>query len=379
LVDRTKGGTYVPPFHLPPGGIRHAWGDGAPCQGIEDRFLKQVTATQWHYRRVDMFVYIIRRVAIMIPMLLLISVVAFIIIQLPPGDFLSSYVAQISQEEIGMSISQEQIEALERRYGLNQPGYVISNIILHGDWGQSMEWHKPVKELIWERIGLTMVLSGASLAFSWLIAIPVGVYSATHQYSLSDYFFTTLSFIGRGLPGFLLALIVMWFAMTRLGLSVGGLFSKEYITAPWSWDKVVDMLKHIWIPLVILAVGATANNVRITRANLLDELNKAYVTTARAKGLQERRLIWKYPVRVALNPFFSTVGWALATLINGAVLVSSVLSLQTTGPLFTRALQSQDMFLAGSFVLLLSAMTLIGTLLSDILLAWVDPRIRLGR
>jgi peptide/nickel transport system permease protein len=330
-----------------------------------------------------MFVYIVRRVGLMIPMLLLISVVAFVIIQLPPGDFLSSYVAQISQEEIGMSISQEQIEALERRYGLNQPMYVqyfrwISNIILHGDWGQSMEWHKPVKELIWERIGLTMVLSAASLAFSWLIAIPVGVYSATHQYSLPDYVFTTLSFIGRGLPGFLLALIVMWFAMTRLGLSVGGLFSKEYITAPWTWDKVVDMLKHIWIPLLILAVGATANNVRITRANLLDELNRAYVTTARAKGLRERKLIWKYPVRVALNPFFSTVGWALASLINGAVLVSSVLSLQTTGPLFTRALQSQDMFLAGSFVLLLSTLTLIGTLVSDILLAWVDPRIRLG-
>jgi peptide/nickel transport system permease protein len=195
---------------------------------------------------------------------------------------------------------------------------------------------------------------------------------------MPDYIFTALSFIGRGLPGFLLALIVMWFAMTSLGMPVGGLFSKEYITAPWSWDKVVDMLKHIWIPLLILAVGATASNIRITRANLLDELNKAYVTTARAKGLKERKLIWKYPVRVALNPFFSTVGWALATLINGAVLVSSVLNLQTTGPLFVRALTSQDMFLAGSFVLLLSTMTLIGTLLSDILLAWVDPRIRLG-
>ena len=329
-----------------------------------------------------MAIYILRRVGIMIPMFVLISIVSFVIIQLPPGDFLTSLIAQISQEEIGMTIDAEQMEALERRFGINQPMYVqywkwISNIILRGDWGQSMEWQRPVKELLWERIGLTMLLSTSSLLFSWLIAIPVGIYSATHQYSTFDYLFTTISFVGRGLPAFLVALIIMWIAMTQLGLTVGGLFSKEYITAPWSWDKVVDMLKHIWIPLLILALGATANNIRITRANLLDELNKAYVTTARAKGLKERKVIWKYPVRVALNPFVSTVGWALASLINGAVLVSSVLSLQTTGPLFTRALQSQDMYLAGSFVLLLSMMTMIGTLLSDILLAWIDPRIRL--
>jgi peptide/nickel transport system permease protein len=194
---------------------------------------------------------------------------------------------------------------------------------------------------------------------------------------MPDYLVTALNFIGAGVPTFVLALVVMWLVMTQLGVSVGGLFSPEYITAPWSWAKFVDMLKHIWIPLLILAVGSTAGGVRITRANLLDELNKPYVDTARAKGVEETRLIWKYPVRVALNPFFSTVGWSLADLVSGATIVSIVLSLQTTGPLLFTALVNQDMYLAGSFILLLSTLTVIGTLLSDLLLAWVDPRIRL--
>ncbi len=279
-------------------------------------------------------------------------------------------------------MDQVQIDGLRERYGLGQPIYVqyfkwISGILLRNDWGQSLEWQKPVKELIWDRLGLTIILSGAALLVSWFIAIPIGVYSATHQYSWLDYVLSFFSFVGLGTPGFLLALIVMYWAQSSLGMNVGGLFSEEYILAPWSWAKFVDMLQHIWIPLIIVAVGSTASNIRITRANLLDELNKPYVETARAKGLTEGRLIWKYPVRVALNPFFSTVGWSLATLISGVTLVSLVLNLQTTGPLLLRALTSQDMYLAGSFILLLSTLTVIGTLISDIFLAIVDPRIRL--
>jgi len=282
----------------------------------------------------------------------------------------------------GDNIQQEAIDSMKDQYGLGQPIYVqyykwMSGILLRGDWGQSMEWQKPVKELIWERLGLTIVLSLVSLFVSWFIAIPIGVYSATHQYSMPDYVMTIISFIGVGVPGFLLALIIMYFAQTKLNLNVGGLFSEKYILAPWNWDKIVDMFKHLWIPVIILAVEGTAGGIRTTRANLLDELPKPYVELARAKGLTEDRLIWKYPVRVALNPFFSTVGWSLANLISGATLISVVLSLQTTGPMQLRALMSQDMYLAGSFLMLLSTLTVIGTLISDILLAWVDPRIRL--
>jgi peptide/nickel transport system permease protein len=231
--------------------------------------------------------------------------------------------------------------------------------------------------LIWERIGLTILLAFFALMISWFVAIPVGVYSATHQYSIPDYLMSAISFMGVGVPGFFLALIVLYLAQTQLGLNVGGLFSQEYVSAPWSWDKVVDLLKHLWIPLVIMAVEGTAGGIRTTRANLLDELNKPYVELARAKGLTEGRLIWKYPVRVALNPFFSTVGWSLANQIGNITLMSVVLSLETTGPMQLRSLVSQDMYLAGAILLLLSALTVLGTLISDILLAWVDPRIRL--
>jgi peptide/nickel transport system permease protein len=328
-----------------------------------------------------MLQYIVRRTLFMIPTLIAVSILSFMIIQLPPGDFLTSYAAQLRAQ--GEQLDQAQLEALRERYGLGQPIYVqygkwISGILLRNDWGQSLEQQRPVRDLIWERLVLTMVISGASLLVSWFIAIPIGVYSATHQYSWLDYGLSLFSFIGLGTPGFLLALIIMYWAQSTLGISVGGLFSEEYIMAPWSWAKVVDMLKHLWLPLIIVAVGSTATNIRITRANLLDELNKPYVETARAKGLTEGRLIWKYPVRVALNPFFSTVGWSLATLISGVTLVSLVLNLQTVGPTLLRALISQDMYLAGSIVLLISIMTVLGTLLSDILLAVVDPRIRLS-
>ena len=222
-----------------------------------------------------------------------------------------------------------------------------------------------------------MALSLSALLVGWFIAIPIGVYSATHQYSWLDYMMTTFSFFGLGTPGFLLALIILYLAQSRLGMNVGGLFSDEYILEPWSWPKVVDMLKHIWVPLSIVAVNGTAGNIRITRANLLDEFNKPYVETARAKGVKESRLVWKYPMRVALNPFFSTAGWSLASLISGTTLVAMVLSLPTIGPMLLRSLTSQDMYLAGSILFLLSALTIIGTLLSDVLLAIVDPRIRM--
>ncbi len=327
-----------------------------------------------------MFGYILRRILIMIPTLFLISVISFIALQLPPGDYLTSYAAQLTTT--GEYIDQEALDTLRERYGLGQPVYVqygkwVYGIITRGDFGQSMEWQMPVKNLIGQALGLTVALAVFSLLISWLIAIPMGVYSATHQYSIPDYLMAVFSFLGVGVPAFLWALIIMYFAQTKLGLNVGGLFSQQYLSAPWSWGKVVDLLKHIWIPGLIVAIENTAGDFRTTRANLLDEVNKPYVELARAKGLSEGRLIWKYPVRVALNPFFSTVGWSLANRISSITLMSVVLSLQTTGPLQLRALTSQDMYLAGTILLLLSALTVVGTLVSDILLAWVDPRIRL--
>ncbi len=327
-----------------------------------------------------MLAYILRRALLMIPTLFLVSVISFVAILLPPGDYLTSYMATLRSQ--GDTVDEEAINSLRERYGLGQPVYVqyakwVYGIVTRGDWGQSMEWQQPVSQLIWERLGLTLFLALFSLVVSWLIAIPVGVYSATHQYSIPDYLMSTFSFLGVGVPAFLWALIIMYFAQTQLGLNVGGLFSEKYITAPWSWAKVVDLLKHIWIPGLIVALVNTASDLRTTRANLLDEVNKPYVELARAKGLTEGRLIWKYPVRVALNPFFSTVGWSLASRISDITLMSIVLSLETTGPMQLRALMSQDMYLAGSFLVLLSVLIVIGTLVSDILLAWVDPRIRL--
>ncbi|HOT90154.1 MAG TPA: ABC transporter permease [Anaerolineae bacterium] len=324
--------------------------------------------------------YILRRVAMMIPTLIVISMISFIIIQLPPGDYLTSYAMQLRQ--MGENVDETELASLRERYGLGQPVYVqyykwVYGIILRGDWGQSMEWQKPVKDLIWERMALTVFLSLVSVMVSWFVAIPVGVFSATHQYSIPDYLFSAISFVGAGTPGFMIALVVMWVAMRKFGMNVGGLFSEEYILEPWTWAKFVDMLKHLWIPVLVIALESTAGSIRTTRANVLDELHKPYVETARAKGLKERKLIWKYPVRVAMNPFFSTVGWTLASLISGQTLVAVVLSLQTNGPMMLRALTSQDMYLAGSFLFLLSTLTVIGTLISDILLAWIDPRIRL--
>ncbi|MEZ4865949.1 MAG: ABC transporter permease [Caldilineaceae bacterium] len=325
-----------------------------------------------------MFLYIIRRILLVIPTLIVISVISFIVIQLPPGDYLTTYIATLSQS--GQQLAQDEIAALRLQYGLDQPIYVqyfkwVWNM-LHGDFGMSLEWQRPVADLIGERLLLTVTLSFFTIIFTWLLAIPIGIYSATRQYSIFDYLFTFFGFIGLGVPNFMLALILMWVAYSSLGMSVSGLFSPEFVDVPWSLARVIDMLKHLWIPIIILGLGGTAELVRIMRANLLDELHKPYVETARAKGVPERQLIFKYPVRVAINPFISTIGWTLPALVSGSLIVSVVLSLPTAGPLLLRALMSQDMYLAGTFLMLLSFLTVLGTLISDILLAWVDPRIR---
>jgi peptide/nickel transport system permease protein len=317
---------------------------------------------------------------LLIPTLIFISIVTFLVIELPPGDYLTAHVANLAAG--GDTIDQEQLDALKKQYGLDKPIHMryvhwIRNV-LRGNFGQSFEWNKPVGELIWERLALTFVISLATMLFTWVLGFVVGVYSATHQYSLFDYFFTALGFVGLGVPNFLIALVIMWFAFSRFGVSLSGLFSQKYQSAPWSWAKVLDMLNHLWLPMIILGMSGTAGMIRTMRANLLDELRKPYVTTARAKGLMERKLLFKYPVRVALNPFVSTVGWSLPRLVSGSTIVSVVLSLPTTGPLLLRALMNQDMFLAASFLLMLSVLTVIGTLISDILLAYLDPRIRLG-
>jgi peptide/nickel transport system permease protein len=316
----------------------------------------------------------------MIPTLFVISLISFVFIQLPPGDFLTTYIATLRSQ--GEDIDVQALQSLEEQYGLNQPIYIqyvkwIGNILTRGDFGLSFEWRRPVSELIWDRLGLTMFISLLTILLTWLIAIPMAVYVATHQYSFIDYLMSFISFIGLGTPGFLIALVYLWIMLSAFGVNAAGLFSEQYINAPWSLAKFQNMMGRIWAPVVILALENTAAIVRTVRANLLDELNKPYVETARAKGLRERVLIWKYPVRVALNPFFSTVGWTLAALVSGETLVAVVLNIQTSGPLLLRALISQDMYLAGAFVLLLSALTVIGTLLSDILLAVADPRIRL--
>ncbi len=325
-----------------------------------------------------MLSYILKRVLYVIPTLLLISIVSFIIIQLPPGDFLTSYIAQLSQT--GEMVDEATIAALRHRYGLDQPYYIqyfkwMWNM-LHGDFGQSFEWNRPVNQLIWERLGLTVAVSLFTMVLTWVIAFPIGIYSATHQYSIGDYAVTFLGYIGLATPSFMIALILMWIAYSVFGASVGGLFSPEYIEAPWSWAKFVDMLGHLWIPAIVIGTAGTAGLIRTLRANLLDELHKPYVVAARAKGLPERQLFWKYPMRIAIVPFISTVGWSLPGIISGETRTAVVLSLPTTGPLLLRALQSQDMYLAGSFVMLLSVLTVLGTLISDILLGWVDPRIR---
>ncbi len=327
-----------------------------------------------------MFVFIVKRMMWMVPFLIAISFLSFVLIQLPPGDYVTTYIATLAaSNEI---VDQNTAADLRSRFGLDQPMVVqywkwISNIIFHGDFGLSFEWQQPVGDLIWERMALTLVLTFSTLLLTWGIALPIGVFSAVKKYSIADYVVTSLSFLGLAIPSFLLALVLMYIAAVEFGQNVGGLFSEEYLTAPWSMGKVVDLMAHLWIPVIILAVSGTASLIRVMRANMLDELNKPYVTTARAKGLSEFTLLVKYPLRLALNPFISTIAWLLPNLVSGSIIVAIVLSLPTAGPLLLQSLMSQDMYLAGAFILLICMLTILGSLISDILLALVDPRIRL--
>ncbi len=323
--------------------------------------------------------YLIKRTAYGLLTIFAVSILSFVIIQLPPGDYVTSYIASLEAQ--GDQMSAEEAQAIREYFGLGQPMYIQYGKwmwqILHGNFGLSFQYRIPVAEVIGERLFLTVILALGSVIFIWVTAIPIGIYSAVRQYSLGDYVATTVGFIGLAVPDFLLALVLMYVAWDRFGLSVGGLFSPEYAMAPWSMGRVIDLLKHMIIPIIVLGTAGTASQIRITRANLLDELRKPYVTTARAKGLNEWRLILKYPVRLALNPIISLTAYILPFIVSGSVIVSVVLSLPTVGPVLLRSLLSQDMFLAGAIILLIGVMTVIGTFISDILLALVDPRVRL--
>ena len=325
--------------------------------------------------------YLFRRVLTMIPLLLIVSIAAFVIIQLPPGDYLTTYIASLQAS--GEEVSLERVERLRAEYGLDQPMYVqyVKWVggILQGDLGRSFIYNRPVTELIWDRLGWTVLIVALSLVLSWAIAIPVGIYSAVKQYGVADYSVTFLGFIGMAAPPFLLALLVMMLASRWFGMSIGGLFSPRYVAEPWSWGKFVDLLKHLWVPVLVLAVAGTGATIRTIRANLLDQLHMPYVEAARARGLSEWRLLLKYPVRLALNPLISSIGSVLPALVSGSVIVAVVLNIPTVGPLLLESLLSQDMYLAGSLVMILALLTMIGTMISDVLLAWLDPRIRFGK
>lgn len=322
--------------------------------------------------------FILRRILWMIPTLIAISIMSFVIIQAPPGDFLTTYISQLVAR--GEQIDQAQIEALRVRYGVDQPIYIqyFKWIwgILHGDLGRSLEWNRPVSSLIAERLPWSLTISFTAFIFVYLVGIPIGTLSATHQYSIRDYIFTLLGFIGLAIPNFLFALILLWVYFVYTGNVAVGLFSPQFLIAPWSLAKFLDLLKHLWMPGIIVGTAGTAGLIRVMRANLLDELQKSYVMVARAKGLTETKILYKYPFRIAINPVVSMIGWTLPVLVSGELLVSLVLNIPTLAPLFFGSLMSQDMFLAGSVVLILSTLTVIGTLISDILLVWVDPRIR---
>jgi len=311
----------------------------------------------------------------------ILSIVSFVIIQLPPGDMLTTHIMTLRMS--GAQVSQDEIVRLTQLYGLDKPLYIqylkwVGNL-LRGNLGYSFLWGRTVNEILSERLPLTVFISILTTIFVWMIAIPIGIYSALHQYSTFDYIFTFIGFIGLSVPGFLLALVAMWLLYKNFNINMTGLFSPEFAIAPWSAGKVIDMLKHVWFPLIIIGMSGTAGLIRTMRANLLDELRKQYVISARAKGLPERIVIFKYPVRMAINPLISTIGWMLAGIVSGEALVSIVLNIQTVGPVLLQATLNQDMYLAGSITMILSSLTIIGTLISDILLAWLDPRIRFGK
>jgi peptide/nickel transport system permease protein len=325
--------------------------------------------------------YLVRRLLAMIPTIFLISLVSFAIIQLPPGDFLDTVIANM--QKAGQTVQPAEVEALRARYALDQPllgQYVhwITSIVTRGDFGSSMLYGRPVWDLISERMPLTLLLGISTVLFGWIVSLPAGIYSAVKRYTVPDYVMTALAFLGIAIPGFLLALTVAFLQFKYGGKAVGGMFSPEYAEAAWNLGKLLDFLDHLWLPVLVLSIGGIGGTIRILRANLLDELRKPYVVTARSRGLSERRLITNYPVRVALNPFIATIGWLIPALFDGEVLVATVLGLETTGPLLLRSLESQDMYLAGSIIFIACVLTVIGTLISDILLALIDPRVRAG-
>jgi peptide/nickel transport system permease protein len=326
-----------------------------------------------------MLAYVLRRILYMIPTLVGMSLIAFMIIQLPPGDYLTSLLSTMADG--GQNLDPATIGRLRSQYGLDQPVYMqylvwIGGILTRGDFGYSFEWNQPVSILIWDRMGSTLLISLASLLLVWAISLPIGIYSAVRRHSFGDHAFTFLGFIGLAVPNFIMALTLMYLSYRFLGQSVGGIFSPQFVDAPWSMARLWDLLSHMWVPLIVIAMSGTAAMIRILRANLSDELNKPYVVTARAKGLPEHKVILKYPVRIALNPFVSSIGWVLPDLVSGVTITAIVLNLPTAGPLLLRALVWQDMYLAGSFILLMGVLTLVGMLISDILLAVLDPRIR---
>ncbi len=327
-----------------------------------------------------MISYIVKRTLYMIPTLVLTSILVFALIELPPGDYLESYVAELLAA--GETVDPQNIEYLRQEYGFDQPTwqryFTWATGMVVGDFGYSFEYELPVREVIGDRLLFTMILTFFTVIFTWLIAFPIGIYSATHQYSWGDYGLTFLGLLGLATPNFLLALLLMYFANQWFGISIGGLVDPELVDQPLSWEKFRSVLAHIWVPVIVIGTAGTAGMIRRVRANLLDELRRPYVTTARAKGLSEFRGLMKYPFRMSLNFFIADIGGILPSIISGAEIVAIVMSLQTTGPLLIAALQSQDMYLAGSFLMLLAFLTVIGVLISDILLAVLDPRIRLS-
>jgi len=323
--------------------------------------------------------YILRRCLLALPTLLAISIISFIIIQLPQGDYLDREIQRL-EEEFGDSSSLTQVEELRERYGLNAPMWKryfiwISGFVL-GDFGESFEYKREVHELIWDRLAFTLIISVGSLIFTYVVAIPLGIYSATHQYKWSDHFLTFLSFVGMSLPAFLVALSLMVFAFDIFGVPLFGLFSAYYEGAPWTWGKLGDLIKHLWIPVIVVGVNGTASLMRIMRGNLLDVLGQPFVQTARAKGLKEVVVVGKHAVRIAINPLISILGMSLPGILSGSAIVSIVLGLPTVGPILLRSLLNEDIYLAGTLLMMLSLLLVIGNLLADIALAWVDPRIR---
>jgi peptide/nickel transport system permease protein len=325
--------------------------------------------------------YILQRLALLPLLMVIYSFVIFAIIQAPPGDFLTAYVATLASS--GSSLSAEQIAAMRAQYGLDQPFFVQYLLwlqhLVHGDFGLSLEYQRPNAELIGEVLGLTLALALFSFVLTWALAIPAGIYSATHPRSVGDHVLTVINYVGVATPNFMLALVLMWVAFAYFDINVTGLFSPDYADAPWSFGKFLDLLGHIWLPALVLGIAGTARLSRIMRANLLDELNKPYVVTARAKGMKEWRLVLRYPVRLAFNPLVSTIGWYLPLLFSGSLIVATVMNLPNIGPLLLRSLVNQDMYLAGGILLIYSFLTIVGTLLSDVALALVDPRIRVER